>query len=69
MRAKSRSAQRDVDAENFDDSPPPTVEKTAVVALQAGETADGVKVFLGPYVETELDDSARTIDFGIAVTY
>jgi hypothetical protein len=67
--AKSRSAQRDVDAESFDDSPPPPVEKTAVVALQPGETADGVKVFLGPYVETELNDSARTIDFGIAVTY
>ncbi len=45
--AMLRAAQRDLDAKNFDDSPPPTVEKRAVVAPRAGETDDGNK-FIRP---------------------
>jgi len=43
----SDTAQRGVDAENHDDSPPPTVEKPAVVAPRAGETDEGNK-FIRP---------------------
>jgi len=47
MLRAAQAAAKEAHAKNFDDSPPPTVEKPAVVAPQAGETTDGNK-FIRP---------------------
>ncbi len=47
MLRAAQAAAKEAYANNFDDSPPPTVEKRAVVAPRAGETDDGNK-FIRP---------------------
>ena len=58
-------AAKQADAINLDDSPPPTVEKPAVVAPQAGETTDGNK-FIRPDGEI-INFDPKTLKFATSI--
>ena len=59
------AAQKEAYAKNFDDSPPPTGEKPAIVAPRVGETTEGNK-FIRPHGEI-INFDTKMLNFATSI--